>query len=471
MPEQVTIKTVKKPIPLKKEKIAISDNVIAATVANEDFSSIIEDTTLTDAEKITILQDKITIQESKLRGLKQQAAIGRCLDTIKELRQYLSLLHNGGEIVDDEEDMDVFDLISLNAKQVAAKRSNSLIVTGDAGVGKTRTVIEAIKFLNPVKETEVVDEEDLEDEDGEETPDWVFSTEIKPEGLEGVGEDENDNEDKAEEDTEIEEVPAETSTEEIPSEEVATEEPKVQPAVKVKKQPPLKKGAAVKVVKTNVDSRNHVESGYYIASGTCTSAALYELLFIHRKKLLVFDDFDSILKDDDCINLLKAALDTYPIRELSKMTKGNSFNSFGMSDGEMWDEYEITGKVPNQFKFSGNIIFISNIHEDKFDKALISRSLHVEVRLSRHQIIERMHKLMLEIRPEVPVEWKLEALHHLEFLTSNFPCKFDLNLRELIHAIDYKTQYPDDVVKLGGKDVLIWKQLLKKRIVKSKRVY
>ena len=75
---------------------------------------------------------------------------------------------------------------------------------------------------------------------------------------------------------------------------------------------------------------------------------------------------------------------------------------------------------------------------------------------------------MLEIRPEVPVEYKLEALHHLEFLTNNFPCKFDLNLRELIHAIDYKTQYPEDTVTVNGKEILVWKQLLKKRIVKSK---
>jgi hypothetical protein len=135
---------------------------------------------------------------------------------------------------------------------------------------------------------------------------------------------------------------------------------------------------------------------------------------------------------------------------------------------EMWEEYDNTGKVPNQFRFYGNIIFISNIHEDKFDKALISRALHVEVRLTKAQMIERMKSLMMDIRPECPLEWKLEALHYLEYLTSNFICKFDLNLRELIHFIDIRKGFPDDVITINGKSLPLWKQLAKKRIVKSK---
>jgi hypothetical protein len=325
---------------------------------------------------------------------------------------------------------------------VALKKSHALIITGDAGVGKTHTVKEAIVFLNPIKESMIVEEDDeIEVDDTDDT------TEEQPEG------------DK--EDVNFIILNQETTEQPVvvqPVEQVPAF------AIKVKKQP-AKKHKEVKVL---AESRNNVESGYYIASGTCTAAALYELLFIHRHKLLIFDDFDSVLKDDDCINLLKAALDTYPIRELSKMTKGNSFNSLGMTDQEMWDEYEITQKVPNQFKFSGNIIFISNIHEDKFDKALISRALHVEVRLTKKQMIERMHELMLDIRPEVDISWKLEALHHLEYLTSNYICKFDLNLRELIHFIDIRKSFPEETITLNGKKIELWKQLAKKRIVKAK---
>lgn len=430
----------RKPLPLAK-KVSISDTIVT-NVAKVDASEVVNNNNLSLQEKKEAIQDQITMLQAKLRGLKQVAATERCLASIKELKQHLHILSSDGtEVIEEDEDMDAFDLITLNAKQVACKRSNALIVTGDAGVGKTMTVIQAISFLNPVQQTEIALVNT--DENGV----IIDPDDPKNETINSQSEDESEDDDFEEES----EDKKETTTRRVKL--------------------PMKGAGTTKVVRAKVNSRNNLESKYYIASGTCTSAALYELLFIHRHKLLIFDDFDAVFKDDDSINLLKAALDTYPIRELSKMTKGNSFNSLGMSDAQMQDEYEITGKVPNQFKFSGNIIFISNIHEDRFDKALISRALHVEVRLSKAQMIERMHKLMLEIRPEVPVEYKLEALHHLEFLTNNFPCKFDLNLRELIHAIDYKTQYPEDTVTINGKEILVWKQLLKKRIVKSKTNY
>jgi hypothetical protein len=83
-------------------------------------------------------------------------------------------------------------------------------------------------------------------------------------------------------------------------------------------------------------------------------------------------------------------------------------------------------------------------------------------------MIDRMKSLMMDIRPECPLEWKLEALHYLEYLTSNFICKFDLNLRELIHFIDIRKGFPDDTITINGKSLPLWKQLAKKRIVKSK---
>jgi len=417
-------------------KIALSDRTISSVIAPSDnIDEIANDPVLSNSEKVDKLQDIIHNKQLKLKTLTQKAAQSKCLETIELARQYMSLLNGNISDEQDEEDMDIFDVITYNAKLVALKKSNALIVTGDAGVGKTHSVKEAIQFLNPVREIAIVDEEINVDEE---------ITEAQP----------------TETDAEIKETKEESTIQAV--------ETNSGTGFKIKL--PLPKQ---KVVKTLRDSNNHVESGYYIAKGTSSAAGLYELLFVHRHKLLIFDDFDSVLKDEDCVNYLKAALDTYPIREVSKMRAGNSFNSFGMSDSEMQDEYEITGKVPNQFKFSGNIIFISNIHEDKFDKALISRALHVEVRLSKTQMIDRMKALMMDIRPECPLDWKLEALHYLEFLTSNFICKFDLNLRELIHFIDIRKGFPDDMIVINGKSVPLWKQLAKKRIVKSKlkRVY
>lgn len=399
----------------------------------EDFN------TMNLEEKIIYLKTKIARAEANLTTLSQPSAINRTIDNIFDLKRQLNMLSsdkNKEFMSDDDERIDIFEIITLNAKQVATRRSNALVVTGHPGVGKTMTIIQAIAFLNPHAITEtVIDITDYGKEETEvETP-------------------ENKEEIKIE-------VPA--------AEEKKSKGPKLP---NIKNVPVYGKAGAkdVKVIKPKSESRNNVESGYFIAQGGCTAAALYELLFIHRKKVLVFDDFDSILKDPECVNLLKAALDTYPIREISRMTKGNTFNSFGMSDVEMEEKYELEGKLPNQFRFTGAIIFVSNIHEEKFDKALISRSLHVEVRLTRQQVIDRMLEIMPDIRPEVPREFKIEALNYLDFLTSNYRCKFPLDLRQFIHTIDNRTEYPPEnpeFVREGKKGkIYIWQQMAKERLI------
>ena len=39
---------------------------------------------------------------------------------------------------------------------------------------------------------------------------------------------------------------------------------------------------------------------------------------------------------------------------------------------------------------------------------------------------------------------------------------------QLIHFIDIRKGFPDDVITLNGKQIPLWKQLAKKRIVKSR---
>lgn len=422
--EQKTPMMIKKSLPPNKKFTPIANTIISSAVANDtDEAAIIaEDETLTNEEKVELLQDLLASKQAKIKTLSQPAAQRRYLDVMNTARQYISLLKDGVSLDDDDEEhMDVFDMIYYNAKQVGLKISNALIITGDSGMGKTHEALAALQFLNPtpIREEQILSAV-LEDEKTPDNPDEI-------------------------------DIAGDNFT------------------ILRKKDAPGKKPK--NDIRSSASSLNSAESGYYIASGICTTAALYDLMWIHRNKIIVFNDLDSILEDKESVNLLKAALDTYPVREISKLTKGNSFNSLGMTDSEMWYEYEVVHncqKVPNQFKFTGGIIFISNIHEDKFDKALISRSLHVEVRLSKQQVITRMHKLMVDIRAHVEFDKKVEALEHLEHLTTNYICKFDLNLRELIHAIDYRTAQGDKVIKLGQKEVPLWKELLRGRIVKSK---
>ena len=410
------------------------------TAVNDDFNS------LSHEEKITYLKTKIARAEANLSTLSQTSAINRTVDSIFDLKRQLNMLssdENKQFLCADEDDrINVFELITLNTKQVATKRSNALFVTGNPGVGKTFEVLQAIAFLNPYPITDRVIGVEKSEDVPSETP--LDKKEVKTSEIK----------------VEVEEV-----------KEGKIKAPKIPLGnLKDKRLPTLKDCGTTVVLKPKSESRNNTESGYFIAEGGCTTAALYELLFIHRKKLLVFNDFDSILKDPESVNLLKAALDTYPIREISRMTKGNTFNSFGMSDVQMEEKYELEGKLPNQFRFTGTIVFISNLHEEKIDKALISRSLHVEVRLTRQQVVERMLEIIPDIRAEVPIEYKIEALNYLDFITSNYKCKFPLDLRQLIHTIDNRTEYPPEDPKnvrkgKSGNNMYIWQQMTKERLI------
>jgi len=208
---------------------------------------------------------------------------------------------------------------------------------------------------------------------------------------------------------------------------------------------------------------------YFTTTGTITTAGLYEVLFKNRHKLIVFDDCDAVFKESDSINLLKGALDTYEVREISKMTKGNTFDSMGMSDEEIEATYqEDPSKLPNKFGFNGQVIFISNLPEDKFDDALLSRSLHVDVHLNKSELIERMKTLMHKISPELDDELKQEALDYLIYVTETYPVKFDLNIRTLIHSINLRAGNDEDIT-IGERSEKVWKLLIKKYLVKAKR--
>lgn len=208
---------------------------------------------------------------------------------------------------------------------------------------------------------------------------------------------------------------------------------------------------------------------YYKSTGTITTAGLFEVLFKNRNRLIIFDDCDAVLKDADSVNLLKGALDTYPVRELSKITKGNTFDSTGMSDAEIQSTYdEKDGRLlPNRFEFSGQVIFISNLPEDKFDDAILSRSLHVDVHLTKEEVISRMRSILRRISPEVDMEVKEEALEYLVYVTENFPVKFDLNLRTLIHSVNLRIGN-DETLIIDGREEFIWKLLIKKYLVKTR---
>ena len=153
---------------------------------------------------------------------------------------------------------------------------------------------------------------------------------------------------------------------------------------------------------------------YTVVKGFSTAKGLYRTLFENRNKLVVFDDCDSIQKDMAALMLLKGALDSYDERWIS------------------WNAEPIGGDdLPRTFKFTGRVIFISNMPLMRIDQAIRSRSICVDLHMTAQQKIDRMEQIVQEgeFMPEFEEKHKKDALKFLEAHASE--CK-ELNLRTLI---------------------------------------
>jgi hypothetical protein len=164
------------------------------------------------------------------------------------------------------------------------------------------------------------------------------------------------------------------------------------------------------------------ESEWVTFKGYSTARGLYNTLFDHNGKLILLDDCDSVLEDKVAISILKSALDSYETRQITwmaKMTKA--------------DEY------PNQFNFTGRVIFISNKDKSKIDGAILSRSLTVDLTMTPSEKIERMRFILNKILPEYSIEVKSDSLNFLEQMKESS----NINLRTLIMISKIRAQFPD----------------------------
>jgi len=152
---------------------------------------------------------------------------------------------------------------------------------------------------------------------------------------------------------------------------------------------------------------------YTVVKGYSTAKGLYRTLFENNGMVIVFDDCDSILKDDVAKNLLKGALDSYSKRYIS------------------WNADMRDDDLPRSFEFTGSIVFVSNMALDKIDQAIRTRSLVVDLSITEAQKLERMEVIATsdEFLPEVNAIAKGLAL---DFLKSNLGRIPNMSLRSLI---------------------------------------
>ena len=102
--------------------------------------------------------------------------------------------------------------------------------------------------------------------------------------------------------------------------------------------------------------------------GAMSALGLYSKLYEYKdsNNILVLDDCDTILFNEDALNILKAALDSCKRRKISWNTDSSLLRREG---------------VPSTFEFNGSVIFITNLKFDNMRSTKIRD--HLEAILSR----------------------------------------------------------------------------------------
>ena len=154
--------------------------------------------------------------------------------------------------------------------------------------------------------------------------------------------------------------------------------------------------------------------------GRATAAGLFVTIYENCDKIIVLDDCDSVFKDDDAVNILKAALDSYDTRKLSYISTKPLKDTYG-------------DPVPRHFEFTGKIIFISNINQSKLDAAIKSRSFVADISMNTKQMFQRIDELKEDMEVGIPVEIKDKALRIMKSLEKKYD-GVEINLRSFIKA-------------------------------------
>lgn len=167
-------------------------------------------------------------------------------------------------------------------------------------------------------------------------------------------------------------------------------------------------------VKKGLNNRGLTEEiDFHYIQGHSSPLGLYSLLHDKRESIFVFDDCDSIFRDEISINILKCALDSYETRRVC------------------WNSSRLPENLEPSFIFSGSIIFISNFDSNRIDEAIKSRTITINLTMSRKELSEYIYTIIEFIEPKIDIETKKEVLEYLVSIIETIP---QFNIRTFIKA-------------------------------------
>lgn len=174
------------------------------------------------------------------------------------------------------------------------------------------------------------------------------------------------------------------------------------------------------------------EDTYDILCGTVSAVGLLIALWEQREGgVIVLDDCDDVFRDETCLNLLKAVLDSSENRVVSYRKKAHWMEEMG---------------IPTKFEFNGSVVFCTNIDFEvairkgsnmaPHFEALIDRSLYLSLTMrTKADFITRIRHVALEdgMLEKAGLSFD-EAFELMTFVESNTERFYGLSLR-LVHQM------------------------------------
>ena len=108
---------------------------------------------------------------------------------------------------------------------------------------------------------------------------------------------------------------------------------------------------------------------WILIKGKPTAETIFTTIWNNRDKVIVFNDCDSIFKDPDSLNIVKAALVSNTTRDIDWIGGETGFvNTDDLDDNveieercQTWsDEHKGKEGIPSHFKFEGTVVFITD---------------------------------------------------------------------------------------------------------------
>lgn len=210
------------------------------------------------------------------------------------------------------------------------------------------------------------------------------------------------------------------------------------------------------------------EPMFEIISGGVSAIKLYQKLYDNRNKeqVVVFDDDGGTLFDEECLSLLKNALNSGDKRTICWNKESRILKS---------------GDIPDKFEFEGGIIFLSNIDFDKTIARKSRISSHLEAILSRCHYLDleivslrdKMMRIKQVVKDGMLSHYNFSDEHEasiIEFVTDNAEYLREVSLRMVKKIADFVKTDPDNWEEFAEATCLTKESKYKRLLEKKQRI-